>query len=77
MLAGRSHPVRWLVTLILLGLYLLIAQVSKAGEQRVDLFDTKSKRTGYAIIKKDRVDAFDTKSRRTGYGTITRSSRSK
>ena len=46
-------------------------------ETRIDLFDTKSNRTGYGIVDKkgERVDLYDTKSNRTGYGTIDKSGR--
>jgi hypothetical protein len=39
---------------------------------RVDLYDTKSNRTGYGMIDKDgRIDFFDTKGNRTGSGQVT------
>ena len=55
---------------LLLGGQLVIAA------DRIDLFDTNSKRTGYIIIdpKTKRFDTYDTKSHRTGWGTITRES---
>lgn len=42
-----------------------------AGE-RVDLFDTKGRRTGYAIVDREagRVDFYDAQSRRTGWGRL-------
>ena len=55
---------------LLLGGQLVIAT------DRIDLFDTKSNRTGYIIIdpKTKRFDTYDAKSKRTGWGTITRKS---
>lgn len=55
---------------LLLGGQLLIAA------DRIDLFDTKSNRTGYIIVdpKSGRFDSYDTKSNRTGWGTIHRES---
>jgi hypothetical protein len=55
---------------LLLGGQLVIAA------DRIDLFDTNSKRTGYIIVepKTGRFDTYDTKSNRTGWGTITRES---
>jgi hypothetical protein len=52
---------------LLLGGQLVIAA------DRIDLFDTKSNRTGYIIVdpKTKRFDTYDTKSHRTGWGTIT------
>lgn len=40
--------------------------------ERVDLFDTKGRRTGYAIVdrKAGRVDFYDARSRRTGWGKL-------
>lgn len=42
------------------------------GAERVDLFDTKGNRTGYAIVDwaMGRVDFYDKDSRRTGYGKV-------
>ena len=55
--------------------FLLGGQLVIAAD-RVDLFDTKSNRTGYILIdpKSGRFDTYDTKSRRTGWGTIHRES---
>lgn len=50
--------------------------LARAGEPtRIDLFDTKGRRTGYAVVDGDtgRVDFYDTMSRRTGYGRVDRS----
>ncbi|HEX7214070.1 MAG TPA: hypothetical protein VF578_07660 [Methylomirabilota bacterium] len=54
---------------------LLGGQVMIAAD-RVDLFDTKSNRTGYIIVdpKSGRFNTYDTKSNRTGWGTIHRES---
>ena len=55
---------------LLLGGQLVIAA------DRIDLFDTKSNRTGYIVVdpKSGRFDTYDTQSKRTGWGTITRQS---
>jgi hypothetical protein len=55
---------------VLLGGHLVIAA------DRIDLFDSKSNRTGYIIVepKTGRFDTYDTKSNRTGWGTISRKS---
>jgi hypothetical protein len=55
---------------LLLGGQLVIAA------DRIDVFDTKSNRTGYIIVepKTGRFDTYDTQSKRTGWGTITRES---
>lgn len=55
---------------LLLGGQLMIAA------DRVDLFDTKSNRTGYIIVdpRSGRFNTYDTKSNRTGWGTIHRES---
>jgi hypothetical protein len=60
---------------LLLGAALLVAPghaAERPTETRIDLFDTKSNRTGSAIVdeKTGRVDLYDPKSNRTGYGTI-------
>ena len=57
----------WCVALIVFFL-VGIAQ----GQTRVDLYDTKSNRTGSATVdeSRGRFDLYDTKSNRTGYGTI-------
>ena len=66
------------VILLLLGVgtgLLLGGQLVIAAD-RIDLFDTKSNRTGYIIVepKTGRFDTYDTQSKRTGWGTITRES---
>lgn len=65
----------WTTGAVLLLLFLFTAVVygQERRELRVDTFDTRSNRTGYAIIneKTGRIDTFDTRSRRTGSGTIT------
>lgn len=47
-----------------------------AGE-RVDLFDTQGRRTGYAIVDREsgRVDFYDVNSKRLGWGQIRPSGR--
>ena len=56
----------------LLGVALLVAPgraADRPNETRIDLFDTKSNRTGYGTIDKSgRIDSFDTKGTRTGSG---------
>jgi hypothetical protein len=39
---------------------------------RIDLFDAKGRRTGYAIMDREtgRIDFYDPNSRRTGYGRV-------
>jgi len=65
---------------LLLGATLVVAPAHAADrptETRIDLFDTKSNRTGYGIVdeRSGRVDLYDTKSNRTGYGTIDKNGR--
>jgi hypothetical protein len=45
---------------------------SAQHRERVDLYDTKGRREGYAIVDRDtgRVDVYDRHSRRTGHGNI-------
>ncbi len=75
--------VTWKIGFGFLGTLLLVATACAAGgpsgtsgygrgaeRTRVDFFDPRSNRTGYAIIEGDRIDFFDTRSRRTGYGRI-------
>lgn len=54
----------------LIGAALLGAPVWAVAGERVDLFDGKGQRTGYAIVdhKSGRVDFYDTFSKRTGWG---------
>lgn len=58
------------------GAGLLLGGQLVLAADRIDLFDTKSNRTGYIIIdpKSGRFDTYDTQSKRTGWGTITRES---
>jgi hypothetical protein len=69
------------LTAALLGVALLAAPGRAADRsnetRRIDLFDTKSNRTGYGIVdeRSGRVDLYDTKSNRTGYGMIDKSGR--
>ena len=65
---------------VLLGVVALVAPAlaeERPTETRVDLYDTKSNRTGSAVIdeKSGRVDFYDKSSNRTGYGTIDKSGR--
>jgi hypothetical protein len=67
--------------LVLMGAVLMVAAAAlgdeRPAETRVDTFDTKSNRTGSAVIDKtgERVDFYDKGSRRAGYGTIDKSGR--
>ncbi len=66
-----------LISLILgAGTGLLLGGQLVIAADRIDLFDTNSKRTGYIVVdpKTKRFDTYDAKSRRTGWGTITRES---
>jgi len=64
---------------ILLGVAALAAPVfaEERDTTRIDLYDTRSNRTGSAIVdqKTGRVDFYDTRGRREGYGTIDKSGR--
>jgi len=69
------RPRAWwvLVVLALLVGIILWVVLARAGEAtRIDLFDAKGRRTGYAVVDRDtgRVDFYDTMSRRTGYGRV-------
>jgi hypothetical protein len=62
-----------LVLLALLIGIILGAVLAHGGETtRVDLFDTRGQRTGYAVVDRDtgRVDFYDATSRHTGYGRV-------
>lgn len=54
-------------------LFLAVAIPAVSAADRVDLFDLKGQRTGYAIVDREqgRVDLYDARSRRTGWGRIT------
>ena len=58
------------------GIGLLFGGQLVIAADRIDLFDTKSNRTGYIIVdpKTGRFDTYNTQSHRTGWGTITRES---
>ena len=69
------RPRAWwvLVVLALLVGIILGVVLAHAGEAtRIDLFDTKGRRTGHAVVDRDtgRVDFYDTMSRRTGHGRV-------
>lgn len=76
--AGQTpgpHPRLWWVLAVLALLVGIVLGVvlARAGETtRIDLFDARARRTGYAIVDRDtgRVDFYDTMSRRTGYGRV-------
>jgi hypothetical protein len=57
----------------------LAGPVSTLAGERVDLFDAKGRRTGYAIIDREagRVDLYDAQSRRTGWGKLEQSAKVK
>lgn len=69
------HPRFWWILVmlaVLVGITLGVV-LARAGETtRIDLFDAKGRRTGYAVVDRDtgRVDFYDTMSRRTGYGRV-------
>jgi hypothetical protein len=72
--ADRRPWLRWVlvVAALLVGIILEVV-LGHAGEAtRIDLFDAKGRRTGYAVVDRDtgRVDFYDTMSRRTGYGRV-------
>ena len=76
----RDDLTRNLGVALLLAVALLVTPAhteERPGQTRIDLFDTKSNRTGYGIVdeKTGRVDLYDPKSNRTGYGTIDKSGR--
>lgn len=57
------------------GLAALLAGPVATGEPgpiRIDLYDAKSNRTGYAVVDptSGRVDTYDARSNRTGWGTV-------
>ena len=58
----------------LFGAWLLVALGAGAvgAQQRVDVFDTHGRRTGYVIVddRSGRVDLYDAQSRRVGYGQV-------
>jgi hypothetical protein len=75
---ANRHPRLWWVLLVLALLvgFIFGGVLAGAGETtRIDLFDAKGRRTGYAVVDRDtgRVDFYDTMSRRTGYGRVDRS----
>jgi hypothetical protein len=66
------------VTLLAIALLVALGHAEERPAQtRIDLFDARSNRAGYAIVdeKTGRVDTFDRNSRRTGYGVIDSSGR--
>lgn len=52
---------------------LLVVPVPGNARDRIDFFDAKGRRQGYAVIdrKTGHVDFYDAQSRRTGFGRIT------
>ena len=69
-------PYRTITLILGIGTGLLLGGQFVIAADRIDLFDTKSNRTGYIIVdpKTRRFDTYDTQSKRTGWGTITRES---
>lgn len=67
-LVGRTILAIW---------FTLTLAVPAFAEERVDLFDLKSRRNGYAIVDREtgRVDFYDAESRRTGWGRVDPSGR--
>ncbi len=61
-----------MVLAALVGTILGVVLTCAAETTRIDLFDAKGRRTGYAVVDPDtgRVDFYDTMSRRTGYGRV-------
>ena len=61
--------------LIIVLALVLAGPVAALGGERVDLFDTKGRRTGYAIVDREagRVDFYDAQSRRSGLGKLDQS----
>jgi len=58
------------------GAGLLLGGQLAIATERIDLYDTDARRTGYIIVdpKTRRLDTYDTRSHRTGWGTIARES---
>ena len=69
-------PHRLILLILAAGTGLLLGGQFIIAADRIDLFDTKSNRTGYIIVdpKSGRFDTYDTQSKRTGWGTINRES---
>lgn len=65
------------VVLVFVGLLLVVALAGAEDRMRVDLFDAKARRTGYAIVDREsgRVGFYDVKSSQLGWGRITCSGR--
>lgn len=70
--AVREAIRRWLGLSALASLILGGCAASTPALERVDFFDTHSRRTGHAVISPDsgRVDFFDARSRRVGLGIV-------
>lgn len=71
---AKDGSKRWLRLLVIAAILLagLLAASIAGTEERVDLFDSKGRRTGYAVVdpQSGRVDFYDAMSRRTGYGRV-------
>jgi hypothetical protein len=74
---GDAVPVRATMRAALVVALLLAPAVALAQTTRVDLFDAKSRRQGYATIddRTGRIDTYDVNSRRTGWGQVSPSGR--
>ncbi|MGH8695312.1 MAG: hypothetical protein ACREVS_02430 [Burkholderiales bacterium] len=61
--------------LVIVLVAILAGPVTALAGERVDLFDTKGRRTGYTIVDREtgRVDFYDAQSRRTGWGRLDQS----
>jgi hypothetical protein len=64
----------WVLVLLALLIGIILGAVLAHGCEttRVDLFDARGQRTGYAVVDRDtgRVDFYDATSRHTGYGRV-------
>ena len=58
----------WFASVLVAGV--LPTRILAAFPTRIDLFDPKGDRTGYAITEGDRVDFLDGRSNRTRYGRL-------
>jgi hypothetical protein len=69
-------PYRVITLILSVATGLLLGGQLVIAADRIELFDTRSNRTGYIIVepKTGRFDTYDAKSNRTGWGTITRES---
>lgn len=61
-----------IITALVVAGLLFAGAASAADRERVDLYDNKGRRTGYALVDREsgRVDFYDRGSRRTGYCVV-------